>query len=378
MPLPNHLPQQFTTQIVKEPLSDLVTFKPHPRPWHMPMVVGIAISLPVFIGVYAGDIKSGLLAALGANVILNLPYQGSLMYRMANVLACSSGMVAGFTAGLIGHVVPILILPMMLFVAFWVALFSRYYKMPPPGGLFIMMAALIAFFMPTTLAQVPSHVGLIALGNIIAGVVACAYTLILLYFKPLEPAKVVGDTPDVLIDSMIVACVVTLSLAIALWLDMPRPYWTPMSCYVVIQGMTFKSMWLKQVHRVGGTAVGLLLAWGLFLLNLPAIGVAILIFCLMFIIESLVVRHYGLAVIFITPLTIFLADYSPDTPMHIAAIMSARFWDTLLGCIVGIFGAMVMLSPVIRTRLYKAQSWVIAEFHNFRKHQRGLPPEKIG
>lgn len=137
MPLSDRLPKDLTTQLLKEPLGDLTTLKPHMRPWHMPLVAGIAISLPVFIGVYVGEIQSGLLASLGANVILNLPYQGSFMHRMVTVLACSAGMIVCFATGLIAHVLPMATLPLMLFVAFWVALFSRYYKLPPPGGLFI-------------------------------------------------------------------------------------------------------------------------------------------------------------------------------------------------------------------------------------------------
>lgn len=368
--LPDNLPKELTHQLVKEPLSDLATFKSHPRPWHMPVVAAIAISAPVFIGAYVGEIKSGLLASLGANVILNLPYQGSFMHRMVTVLACSAGMTACFAAGLIAHVVPMVTLPLMLFVAFWVALFSRYYKLPPPGGVFIMMGAMIAMFMDSHLSQLAHQVGIIALGSMLAGVVACVYTLVLLYLKPLEPATVVGDTPDVLIDSMIVACVVTLSLAIALVLDMHRPYWTPMSCYVVVQGMTFKSMWAKQAHRMVGTGLGLILAWVLFSLNLSPMGIAVMVLCLMFTIETLVLRHYVSAVIFITPLTIFLAEYNPNLPMDINTVMATRFWDTALGCIVGVLGAMVMLSPVIRNRLHVAQAWVIKEFHSFREHQQ--------
>ncbi len=38
-------------------------------------------------------------------------------------------------------------------------------------------------------------------------------------------------------------------------------------------------------------------------------GVAVAILLLMLCIEALVDRHYGLAVIFVTPLTIFIAEY---------------------------------------------------------------------
>ena len=59
---------------------------------------------------------------------------------------------------------------------------------------------------------------------------------------------------------------------------------------------------------------------------------------LAFVTEMLVVRHYGLAMIFVTPLTILLAEATQlghETP---AALLQARLFDTLLGSVVGLLG----------------------------------------
>lgn len=93
---------------------------------------------------------------------------------------------------------------------------------------------------------------------------------------------------------------VGISLALAQALQLERPYWVPVSCLAVIQGASLRAVWTKQVHRIAGTAVGLLLAWGLLLMPLDEWSFSLLLMLLAFITETLVVRHYGLAVIFIT------------------------------------------------------------------------------
>lgn len=358
------------SQLIVGELQQLLTFKPHPRPWHMPLVAALAISFPVFVGSYTEQLALGMLASLGSMVFLNLPYQGGLFYRLAHVLACSFGFVACFALGLIAHALPVLILPTVMFVAFWVVLFGRYFRLSPPAGLFIIMATAIALFMPTPLAQVPFYVGIIALGCLFSGMAASAYTLWLLTKQHDVGKPQVGYQPDMLTDSTLVAVVVTLSLAVALWLKMPRPYWVLVGCYVVVVGASLQSMWSKQFQRIVGTGVGMLVAWLLLWLQPDAWGVALAIFALAFSIETLVVRNYASAALFITPLTILLAEYgNPNNPLvntsmaaHEAIIM-ARFWDTALGCVIGVIGGAVMYSTSVRPKLQSLERRLMSRLH---------------
>ena len=70
---------------------------------------------------------------------------------------------------------------------------------------------------------------------------------------------------------------------------------------------------------------------------------------LAFVIENAVVRHYGLAVTFITPLTILLAEASTLAHGSPNALIEARFFDTVLGCLIGLAGAVCLHSPGFRT-----------------------------
>lgn len=66
------------------------------------------------------------------------------------------------------------------------------------------------------------------------------------------------------------------------------------------------------------------------------------------IVESLVVRHYGLAVIFITPLTIFLAEAARLGQGSPQAMLQARLFDIVLGSVVGLLGGICLHSPRVR------------------------------
>ena len=130
--------------------------------------------------------------------------------------------------------------------------------------------------------------------------------------------------------------------------DEVRAEGVPVSCLAVIQGVSLRAVWNRQLQRVLGTAIGMLLAWGLLSLPLDPWRIALLVIVLAFTIETLVVRHYGLAVIFITPLTILLAEAATLGAAPLAELIQSRFIDTLLGCVVGLVGGICLHSPRFR------------------------------
>jgi uncharacterized membrane protein YccC len=115
--------------------------------------------------------------------------------------------------------------------------------------------------------------------------------------------------------------------------------------------MTLRAVWDKQVHRLLGTGIGLLLSWGLLSLPLDKWSISFLMMALAFVIETAIVRHYGFAAIFITPMTILLADAATLGHSSAAALIHARFFDTLLGCFVGLLGGFCLHNPRFRAVL---------------------------
>ena len=144
---------------------------------------------------------------------------------------------------------------------------------------------------------------------------------------PLPPATF----DSVVFEPVVIGVFVGISLALAQAMQMEKPYWVPVSCLAVIQGMSLRAVWNKQIHRVAGTGIGLLVAWGLLMLPLDKWSISMIMMMLAFVIETAVVRHYGLAVIFITPLTILLAEAATlgqgSAASLIQAGLSTLFWD---------------------------------------------------
>lgn len=345
-------------------LDHLLTVNRSKRPWHMPIIAAIAISFPVFVGAYFDALSSGIKASLGAMIILNLPLSGALPYRLITVMAWGFAMVLSFALGLIAQQMPWLRLPVFALIAFSVVILGRYYRQPPPAGLFVMMAGAIALFIPVPLTQVLSASGLVMLGSGFSMLLALFYTLFLLLTRPNAPAPVYRYEADTIGDSLIVAGFVSLALAIAVFFEMPYPYWAAMSCFIIIQGMQLRTMWIKQLHRLLGTIVGMAVAGWMLSWGLSIWGVAVSILLMMLLIESLVDRHYGMAVIFITPLTIFIAEYGSMTviPPVADAIIRARMLDTALGCAVGLSGGLAIHSQRLRIPIRRLENWLLERF----------------
>jgi len=208
-------------------------------------------------------------------------------------------------------------------------------------------------------------IGLVMLGSGFALVMALAYSLFLLATRPSTPTPTYSYEPDTITESVIVAGFVSLALLIALALNLTNPYWAAVSCFLIIQGIHLRTMWIKQIHRLLGTIVGVSLAGWMLSWGLSIWGVAVSILTMMLCIESLVDRHYGLAVIFITPLTIFIAEYGSGLPLSEQAyqtVILARLFDTLIGCLVGLGGGVVMHSTNLRVPLRRMENWLLARF----------------
>lgn len=160
---------------------------------------------------------------------------------------------------------------------------ARYYRLAPPGIIFMVMAAAIAAYTPVFLSEIRQRVGLVTLGALFACIVAFLYSLYhVRRAAPLPQLHRLGmDFEYVVVDSIIIGGCVGLSLVI----------------------------------------------------------------------EILVVRNYGLAVIFITPLTILLAETTQAGQQTTQAIMVARVLDIALGSFVGLLGSAPLHLPAVRSRV---------------------------
>lgn len=339
-------------RLIHAEIIRLTTFNASDRRWPMPFAAALSSGLPLLVGAYFGHMDYGLISSLGGLVFLYLP-ETPMHHRMVTLMACAFAMIASYALGVISHLYPPAMTLALAFTAILVTMVCRYYNMAPPGSFFFIMAAAIGANAPGDLMAVPLKVGLLAMGCLLACLIAFCYSLIVLRRQPSVPiAPRPAPTFDfVIFDAIVIGVFVALSLAIAQLLRLDQAYWVTISCLAVIQGMSLRAVWDKQLQRILGTGAGLLLAWGLLLLPLNAWSIALVMIVLAFLIETLVVRHYALAAIFITPLTILLVEAATLGQMPAATLIAARFWDTVLGCLIGLLGGICLHSPRFRAVL---------------------------
>lgn len=334
----------------REELRHLAAFNNSDRQWHMPLCAALASGLPLLAGAYFDQMNYGFIASLGGVVFLYVP-NTSLSHRMVSLMACTFGMSACYTLGLMCHYFPqLLLVPVLSFIAILVTMVRRFYALGPPGSLFFIVAAAIGAYSPINGMQVPLFVGLLTLGCLQACLIAFFYSLYILpKYAPLPVRPLSPATFEFLIfDSVVIGSFVGISLAVAQVMQLERAYWVPVSCLAVMQGASMRAVWNKQVHRIMGTCIGLVFSWGLLMLPLDKWRISLMVMALAFGIEILVVRHYALAVIFITPMTIFLAEGGHLGQGTTDALLHARLLDTVLGSVVGLIGGACLHSPRIR------------------------------
>lgn len=66
----------------------------------------------------------------------------------------------------------------------------------------------------------------------------------------------------VVFDAVVIGAFVCISLAAAQALNLQKGHWVAVSCLAVIEGAPMRAVWSKQLQRVIGTSIGLLVSWG--------------------------------------------------------------------------------------------------------------------
>lgn len=327
----------------------LLTFRRSDRPWQLPFAAAIASGAPVAFGVYFGLPTEGALGAVAGLSFLYLPGT-RLNHRIPVIMASAFAMIVSFALGLASHVAPGAAIPLISVVAVGAALFSRFQNVAPPGPIFMVMAASIAAFAPVNPAGPMATLGYFAIGCIWACAIAVIYSIYILRHRFPLPVRSPSaqDRQAAVSDAIVMGLFVGASLGVATWFELERAYWVPVSCIAIMQGVTLRASWSRNVHRIVGTAIGIALTWLLYPFLTTAWSIALAVTVLTFLIETAVVRHYAFAAIFITPLTIVLAESTSPGTATVDALMQARLIDTIIGALIGLAGAAVLHSRRVR------------------------------
>ncbi len=242
-----------------------------------------------------------------------------------------------------------LILGLFAFAVNWTTNISN---LGPPGNFFFIIIAAMASCMPFDLEAIPMKVGLLALGVLFACVLAVIYSLYMTMKYKDKLQSVIPKKRNTILfsESLIIGVFTGVPLLVAHLLEFNNPYWVPISALAIMQGISVKHVWQRSFHRMLGTFIGMGLTWLFLQFNLSPLSLCICILVLQFIIEMLVVRHYALACIFITPLTVFLADIGSLFTLDPNHLISIRLMDIIVGSLIGTLGGWILHNQQLKAK----------------------------
>ncbi len=339
-------------KLLSEEIVRLLKINSSNQPWELPFATALAVGSPLLLGWYWDNFNYGVLVFLGSLTFLYMP-NTQIGKRMLFMTVCGVGLIFCYALGLFCHFAPELMSLAIIIITISVTIVWRYYVLGPPGPLFFILASAIGMFSSGNLDNIFTHIKLVSLGVFIACLVGYIYSLYILRSSPLTSPPPVLSKPVfsvVFFESLVIGVCVGVSLVIANFFNLYKPTWVLVSCLIVIQGSNFQAAWTKHIHRLVGTLFGLILTWALLLFDFSSLNLCFLMTALIFIIQSLTVRNYGIAVIFITPFTIFIVEITFIGISEPTNIIWTRFIDTFLGCMVGIIGATIIQSKFFRSR----------------------------
>ncbi|MFG1488957.1 FUSC family protein [Oceanospirillum sp. HFRX-1_2] len=344
------------------PLFELSNIK---RPWGMLLTVSLSVGSPVLLGTLLGNFEAGIAASCGGLASIYLR-QTPLSHRLITMALVTFGFSTGYLLVLLAGFSFFAVAAALAMVVFWATFICRFYDIPPPGSFFFIMVACIASAMPYEPARLAEHAGLLLFGCLGASFMTLLYSLIQKLKGELSGLPQV-EVPEprvvaIVLEAGTLAVIIAFSYLLAIALGFEKPYWVPISCAAVLQGASFRVVWHRKIHRIVGTLIGLGLAWVIFRLDPGHWEMAFLVLVLSFVIEVLVTRNYGLAVIFITPMTIILAE-GVSVSHDVNSVIMLRLQDVLLGSVVAWLGGLVLY----RRSLYDAMEQRILQWRANQK-----------
>lgn len=330
---------------------------------HIPILAGLSVGIPLLTGYYFDSISSGLTASLAGLVILYIPTSGNLFEIMTKMFVCSFGMIASYTLALFFSFYDVTAVLGFGLISGLVYFVNRFFIQKPPGSFFFIMIASMAVSVPHELDSIPRLVGLFSLGTFAACLLVLLYSILFLpkvlktRFNTQFKINPYVDLKEV----MVIAVFMMLSVLIGKFFKLDYPYWIPISCLAVLQGVNQYSIWKRGLHRILGTLVGMGIVWLIFSWTHSALVLCICIIVLQILVELLIARHYALTVVFLTPLGVLLAETGSSVTTDPNYLLQMRLLEIILGSILGVCGGWLLFNERLqyKRKRYNKQSQAV-------------------
>lgn len=336
---------------LKRALEALTNLKDAPWRWAIGIEAALAMAIPAAAFTAAGYASEGLIASLGAFTVLHFA-SASRRQRAIALPFVAIGLVLSSAIGVLGAGSLAFTVAGLVLTTAVASLLMLGFSAGPPGALMFVVVAGVSGYFARRVSGGASAPLLVAAGAVTAYLVAVARLLLSSARKGAGSDAPVQISPHWELDysDLSIAGRVVLAAAISglvgAGFGVQRVYWVVIASIAILQTThTHPVVAVRAAHRVLGSVLGLCLFGALAVMRpagLVLVGLLALLQCAA---EVVIVRNYGLALAFITPIPLLISTASHAEDLR--AIIADRLVDTLLGAAVAlvVFWSAVLLRP---------------------------------
>lgn len=348
----------------RDDLRSVFELREGPSRWPVAVQAALAIGIPTVGFALAGRPELGLLASAGAFPALYFANRSRRTRAIALPLI-SAGLILASAIGVLVSREAILSLVALFAVAVVATTLCLGLSVGPPGGLFFVLLTGVSANLAAPVSAGGAGfdgwliVGMIAFGCLVAYLVVLVPLLVPQVRAADAALHASRETVRFRLDEgdwavlLRIALASAIALAISAPLGVHRAYWVVLTVIAILQGgHHLRLTAVRAVHRVVGTFLGLGVFAIIVLIHPQGVWLGLLLMALQGVTELVVVRNYGLALIFITPLALSIA--SQGGALGADTVIADRAIDTVLGAAIAVLVLLVALA-VQRSRGGSAQ-----------------------
>ncbi|PPF82737.1 FUSC family protein [Subtercola sp. Z020] len=349
-----------TSSTLRPYARSLVSVGEHDGSHRAAIRAGLTVLIPL-LAVYAlGHVEWSIYAAFGAFTAVYARHDG-YRARLRMQSAAAAVMVLSVTLGCLVALLPGREWAVVAVASVWamvVARVSDVFRFGPPGPLFAVFGLCAVASVPATAWSLPIAVAVSAASALLALAIGQAGRVRRRSAasgapRPAAQPATVSSTVSVPLSEPVsapvsapvrppfralhivrygIAAAVAGSLSTGLGIG--HPYWAIVAAIVPLVAVELPHALVRGTHRVLGTVIGLGVTWLLLLAGPTGLVAIVVVVALQMLAELFILRNYGLALLFVTPLALLMIDLvHPSDP---SALIVDRGVETLLGTVVAL------------------------------------------
>ncbi|AEB30403.1 putative integral inner membrane protein [Carnobacterium sp. 17-4] len=330
---------------------------------------GMSVAIPLLIGYVVGNMKIGTFGSFGAFAFIS--YQPLPLKKLGlRIAKAGAAILVALYVGMIATLLPWTIPIVIGLVSLCGFLTVRILHIPNPGAFFVIMVCIMGTGTTVAFKDMFTTVGYASIGVAAAILVALLVGFINQNFFHIPTYDVTATKQELFLesienDSILLlssvhhAAIIFFSAYISQSLGFGNAYWITISCAAVLQGRNLGMVFNRNIQRIIGGFIGLLIGGFFLSLHLPTIQVVCLIILLNILVEYCMVRNYGLANFFTNPQALLLSNLSKA--QFTLDLVQFRLAGLVIGSLIGLLGALVITYAI---KLYDKEAQLIKYKNN--------------